>query len=98
MATFYSRRDSTSGTQTKPGAAVRVGHVYLDTGRRLLYCLNETARELVREGLPISRDDLSRQPLQTLAGEAVSADDLPLHRAWRERAAQDAAVVRARTA
>jgi signal transduction histidine kinase len=94
MPTFF-RRDSGSATQ-KPAGTARVGHVYLDTRRRLLYCLNETARQLIREGVPIGRDDLERQPLQTLAGAAVTAADLPLLRAWRDRTPQEATFVLAR--
>src|SRR6516162_710476 len=89
MPTFF-RRDSSSATQ-KPAGTVRVGHVYLDARRRLLYCLNETARQLIREGVPIGRDDLERQPLQTLTGA-----DLPLMRAWRDRTPQEATFVLAR--
>jgi two-component sensor histidine kinase len=73
-----------------------VGHVFLDTRRRLLYCLNETARQLVREGVPITREDLERQPLRTLTGEPVTPADLPLLRAWRELEPQEATFVLAR--
>jgi signal transduction histidine kinase len=91
MTSFFSRRDGTPETQT-PGT-VRVGHVYLDAAKRRLYCLNETARQLIREGVPVSREDLERQPLHTTAGAPVTAADLPLLRAWREHTAQEATFV-----
>jgi hypothetical protein len=61
----------------------RLGHVYLDVQKRLLHCLNEQARQLQREGVPFTPADLSRQPLQTLEGQAVAAAELPLLRSWR---------------
>src|SRR5262249_55276928 len=54
-----------------------------------LYCLNETARQLVSEGIPILPEDLERQPLLTLDGKTVAPADLPLTRALREGAAQE---------
>jgi hypothetical protein len=92
---FFQRRGGEAGAP-KPATTIRVGHVYLDTQHRLLYCLNETARALVREGVPISRDDLARQPLQTLSGQPVGPDDLPLYRAWREGASQEVTFVMSR--
>jgi signal transduction histidine kinase len=92
MSSFFSRRDYKLGTR-KSTASARVGHVFLDTRRRLLYCLNETARQFIREGVPITREDLDRQPLHTLTGEAVTSRDLPLLRAWRESAPQEATFV-----
>jgi signal transduction histidine kinase len=92
MASFFSRRDSAQGTR-KVAAAARLAHFYLDLSRRQLHCLNETARELTREGVPLTAADLARQPLQTLTGELVVPADLPLVRAWRERAPQEAQFV-----
>jgi signal transduction histidine kinase len=89
MATFFSRRGGGAGWR-KPTISIRVGHVYLDARRRTLYCLNETARQMVHEGIPITRDDLQHRPLRTLEGEPVTANDLPLMRAWRERTPQEA--------
>ena len=86
---FFSRRDKTSEA-AKPVSSARVGQFYLDTQRRLLHCLNETAREFVKEGIPVSREDLEKQPLKTLAGQAVTENDLPLLRAWREGRPQEA--------
>jgi signal transduction histidine kinase len=59
-----------------------VGHVYLDARRRLLYCLNETARELQADGVPFTGPDLARQPLQQMTGEAVTPAEMPLSAAW----------------
>jgi two-component sensor histidine kinase len=89
MTTFFSRRGG--GTRARqPTVSIQVGHVYLDARRRTLYCLNETARQMIREGVPLTRDDLQRCPLHTLEGEPVQAADLPLLRAWRERAPREA--------
>jgi C4-dicarboxylate-specific signal transduction histidine kinase len=62
---------------------LRIGHVYLDVRRRLLHCLNEEARRMQAEGLPFTPTDLGRQPLQTLAGEPVTAAQLPLLVTWQ---------------
>jgi signal transduction histidine kinase len=89
MASFFSRREGASASQgAEP--AVRVGHLYLDTRRRRLYCLNEAARQLHREGLPMTATGEAGPALQTLEGEAVPAADLPLVRAWREGEPQEA--------
>jgi hypothetical protein len=90
---FFSRRGGAAAGMQKPPAGARVGHVYLDVRRRLLYCLNETARDLVREGVPFTREGLDRQPLHTLAGEPVTADDLPLQRVWQQGAPCEATFV-----
>jgi two-component sensor histidine kinase len=90
MASYFSRRDSAPGARRPTPPPARVGHVYLDIRRRVLHCLNDTARELAREGVPLTGADLARQPLQTLAGEPVTAADLPLLRAWREKASREA--------
>ncbi len=72
-------------------AAVPVGHVYLDVRRRLLYCLDETARRLQNEGLPFTSVDASRQSLTTMGGRLATSADLPLVVAWREGRAAEAA-------
>jgi hypothetical protein len=95
-SSFFSRRGgATAGTQ-KPATAARVGHLYLDVRGRLLYCLNETARDFIREGVPLTRDHLGRQPLQTLAGEPVRPEELPLHRVWQSGAPCEATFVLSR--
>ena len=78
--TTHIRRDSAVGTR-KPMTAVRVAHVYLDVRRRVLHCLNDTARELAAEGIPFTSADLARRPLKTPGGVAVTSGDLPLLRA-----------------
>jgi hypothetical protein len=66
------------------GTALRVGHVYLDVPRRRLRYLNAIAKELRQEGVPFVVDDLATGALRTLAGDAVTAGDLPLYVAWRD--------------
>jgi signal transduction histidine kinase len=60
-----------------------IGHVFLDVRRRRLHCLNETARELHRRGVPLTAADLARQPLHTVNGQPVTAAQMPLAIAWR---------------
>src|SRR5262249_48248908 len=73
---------------------VRTGHLYLDTRACLLYCLDETARELQNQGVPLRPHDLSRQPLHRFDGTTILPAQLPLWRAWRERrACKDAFVL-----
>lgn len=88
MSAFFSRRGAGAGSR-KPTVPIRVGHVYLDTRRRTLYCLNETARQLLQEGVPLNGDNVAGSALRTLEGEPVLAADLPLVRAWRERTPQE---------
>ena len=85
-SSFFSRRSGAAAGTQKPATGPRIGHLYLDVRKRLLYCLNETARDLAREGVPFLRDDLGRQPLTTPAGEPVTPDDLPLHRVCQQGA------------
>ena len=91
MTTLHSRRGTTASPGT--GTASRMGQIYLDVRRRLLFCLNDRARRLRTEGVPFLSADLERQPLFTLSGEPVTAADLPLIRAWREAQAQEATFV-----
>ncbi len=88
MTAFFSRRGAGAGVR-KPTVPIRVGHVYLDTRRRILYCLNETARQLLQEGAPLSGDASDCASLRTPEGEPVPAADLPILRAWRERKPQE---------
>ena len=87
---------TTSPTSVHSDACPRVGHVYLETTSRQLRWLNDAARELHQEGVPISAADLAAQPLQTADGRAVEAADLPLVRAWREGRSLEAAFLLAR--
>ncbi len=91
--TTHIRRDSAAAAATKKTPAARVAHVYLDVRRRVLHCLNDTARELAAEGVPFTSGDLARRPLKTLDGETATSGDLPLLRAWRERTARDGVFV-----
>jgi signal transduction histidine kinase len=71
----------------EPSQNVRVGHVYLDCGRRRLHCLNAVARELHDDGVPFVVADFSPGTLTELSGEPIKAKDLPLHRAWHSEQA-----------
>jgi signal transduction histidine kinase len=84
MTAFFSRRGAGVGNR-KPTVPIRVGHAYFDVRRRTIYCLNETARQLLREGVPLDGGNLLGCALRTLEGEPVQAGDLPLLRAWHER-------------
>lgn len=84
MTAFFSRRVAGAGDR-KPTVPIRVGQVYLDPNRRIVYCLNETARQLLREGVPLGGDTINPTSLRSLEGGLVRASDLPLARAWRER-------------
>jgi anti-sigma regulatory factor (Ser/Thr protein kinase) len=92
MTTIHSQRDNTPGPR-KSAPAARVAHVYLDTRRKILYCLNDTARQLVAEGVPFTSSHLAKRPLKTLAGAPVVPAQLPLLRAWRERTPTEAVFV-----
>jgi signal transduction histidine kinase len=61
--------------------------------RRLLYCLDETARRLQSDGVPFTDIDPTRQSVTTLAGNPVVTADLPLVLAWREGRPADAVFV-----
>jgi hypothetical protein len=92
MAIFHSRRDGAAGTR-KTAVAPRTGLLFLNTQKRRLYCLNETARQLVAEGIPVNAADLERQPLMTAEGEPVTGDDLPIIGAWRNNEPRDATFI-----
>lgn len=93
MTPLVFRRGNSATSAPHPVAAHRIGHVYLDVQRRLLHCLNEHARALQREGVPFTPADLARQPMQTPAGEPVTAAALPLLQSWREARSVEAAFV-----
>jgi anti-sigma regulatory factor (Ser/Thr protein kinase) len=61
----------------------RVGHVFLDVRQRRLHCLNEEARRLHREGVPLAASDLLGHPLHNLDGRPITAVEMPLAIAWR---------------
>jgi signal transduction histidine kinase len=88
MTAFFSRRGAGAGSR-KPTVPIRVGQFYLDIRRRIVHCLNETARQLLHEGVPLSGDNVARSSLRTLEGDPVQAADLPTVRAWRERKPQE---------
>jgi anti-sigma regulatory factor (Ser/Thr protein kinase) len=81
-STFFARR----GGPRRPvrPSVPRVGHFHLAAAEQKLYCLNEAAKQFVRENVPLTTRDLARQPLLTLEGQAVASQDMPLIRAVRE--------------
>jgi signal transduction histidine kinase len=91
MASLSHRRGKDrGGLASGAEGATPVGHVYLDVRRRLLYCLDETARRLQGEGLPFTSVDPARHSLTTPSGYAVTTADLPLVIAWHEGRAAEA--------
>jgi anti-sigma regulatory factor (Ser/Thr protein kinase) len=92
MTTIYSQRDNTPGPR-KAAPVARIAHVYLDVRRKVLHCLNDTAHQLVAEGVPFIGSHLAKRPLKTLGGALVVAAQLPLLRACRERKAAEAVFV-----
>src|SRR5205809_713492 len=92
MRSLPSRSDGLEVAGSRaPGP--RIGQGYLDVGLRQLFCLNDRAREMQREGIPFTPADLSKQPLRTLEGEPVDPEDLPLIRAWSEGQPQEATFI-----
>src|SRR5438874_10286113 len=83
MTTFFARR----GGPRRPvrPAVPRIGHFFLAATEHRLYCLNETAGQFMREGVPLTTRDLARQPLITPDGRPVASQDMPMLRAVRER-------------
>jgi signal transduction histidine kinase len=69
---------------------LRVGQVYLDAQRQLLHCLNNTAHELMRDGVPFTSADLAKQPLYTSDGRQIGKDEMPLRAALRGEKAIEA--------
>lgn len=88
MPTTFSRRGGQR--RPRPVAQPRIGHFYLNLVDHRLFCLNETARQLVRDGVPINPADQQRQPLLSLDGTPAPTADLPLLAAWRDRACREA--------
>ncbi|MHB1425345.1 MAG: sensor histidine kinase [Gemmataceae bacterium] len=88
MTVMFSRRGAGAGGRITT-VPIRVGQVYLDTRRRTLHCLNETARRLLHEGVPLSGAPGERSSLRTLDGEPVQSADLPLMRAWCQQTPQE---------
>jgi signal transduction histidine kinase len=87
------RRGNEAPDTDAPRAAPGVGLVYLDVHQRLLHCLNDDARRLRREGVPLTPEELAQHPLRTPAGEPVTAEMLPLLVAWRQGRPHEATFV-----
>jgi hypothetical protein len=73
-----------------PDALARIGQVFLDLRQERLHFLNQTARRLRSEGVPVSSEDLVDCRLETLEGKEVRASRLPLVVAWREERSVEA--------
>lgn len=71
-------RDADTAILRGPGDFTRVGHFYLDVPRGRLHCLNEVARQLRADCIPLLHTDPARRDLRTLAGEPVTAEAWPL--------------------
>jgi hypothetical protein len=78
--------NAASSAYSGAGADVtaRLGQVFLDLRQQRLHFLNQTARRLRDEGVPITAEDLADCRLQDLEGKEVRASKLPLVVAWRE--------------
>lgn len=85
-----ARQPQSNLADSNPGTTPRVGHIYLDGKRRVVQCLNQMARQLHAEGVPLTPADLKCQPLLTLEGHTVTSADLPLVAAMRQGSAVEA--------
>src|SRR5207237_3855493 len=75
-------RDKDAKQTAQDPSELRVGHVYLDVRRRRVLCLNQAARDLYADGVPLVPADLESRPLQDVQGEPVTSKQLPLVIAW----------------
>src|SRR4051812_29765970 len=78
MTRLIARRSGQGRIRSIP--TPRIAHFYLNTTDHRLFCLDETARQFVREGVPLHAADLARQPLQRPDGSPVGTEPLPLDR------------------
>ena len=76
-------RDKDAKQTAQDPSELRVGHVYLDVRRRRVLCLNQAARDLYADGVPLVPADLESRPLQDVQGDPVTSKQLPLTIAWR---------------
>src|SRR5262249_23306427 len=83
--TLPTSKRQANGNAPDSGGSLRLGQVYLDVRRRNLACLNQAARQLYNDGVPFLPEDLGRRPVCTAEGRELTADDLPLIVAWREK-------------
>src|SRR5262245_26463355 len=81
MASLPDNHGNSRGSAESP--VPRIGHIYLDVRNRILHYLNVRAKQLHKEGVPFLPQDLDAFPVQTLSGELVLPDDLPLMRSWQ---------------
>jgi signal transduction histidine kinase len=82
MSWLLSKRKSDLVVGSAAGPLV--GHVFLDVRRRQLHCLNPTARQLHKDGVPFLSADLERAALQHLDRRLVEPGELPLVLSWEE--------------
>lgn len=75
MSSFYSRRGGSA--QANSVVPPRVGHFYLTAPAEKLFCLNDTARDLLRTSVPIY-PGIGDAALLHLDGTSASNHDLPL--------------------
>jgi signal transduction histidine kinase len=80
---LHAKDDDVTQPAKDLAGGLRVGHVFLDTRRRRLVCLNETAREFHEQQVPLAPADLKIWPLQNARGQPVRRSELPLVIAWR---------------
>jgi two-component sensor histidine kinase len=64
--------------------SARIGQVFLDLRQQRLHFLNQTARRLRAEGVPVMAEDLADCRLEDLEGKEIRGSKLPLVVAWRE--------------
>src|SRR5262245_55203679 len=88
MSSFFSRRGGPR--RHRPAAPPRVGHFYLNGLDGRLFCLNDAARQLLREGVPVTPAALEQQPLLSLDGNAITASEIPLLATWRDGKSHEA--------
>lgn len=88
MSSHFSRRNGPKRPRTV--APPRVGHYYLTPNDRRMFCLNDTARQFIREGVPVNPTDLEAHPLLHLDGTPVKAGELPLLLSWGDGKAHEA--------
>lgn len=89
-------RNEAAGPTRDPLTALRVGQFYYHLGNRRLYALNDAARDLREEGVPLNAGDPAVRDLRTPGGAPVSDDGLPLSVAVREKRPAEAEFVLAR--
>ena len=94
--TAAARRELDHASPPGASRAPLLGLIYLDVNGGRLQFLNDVARQLHEEGLPVLGHEASLAYLRTSGGEAVLPADLPLLVVAREGQAVEASYVLAR--